>query len=58
MQNLILKFLSRKFLSTVAFGGFVPVLFHQLGISDQVTMAAMALAAAYHVANSVESKTQ
>ncbi len=56
IKDLILRFLSRKFLATVAFGGVIPIVFHQLGISDNVVMASMALAGIYAGTNILEKK--
>ncbi len=56
LKDLYKRFSSRKFLATVAFGGIVPVLFHQLGISDNIIMASMALAGVYAGTNTLEKK--
>lgn len=56
IKNLILRFISRKFIATCGFGAVIPVVFHQLGISDNVTMASLALAAAYMGSNILEKK--
>lgn len=50
------KFLSRKLVVSFLFGVLVPVGFHQLGISEQITMFSMGLAAAYLGANAVSKK--
>lgn len=55
-MNFLKKYLSRKFLATVAFGGVVPVLFHALGLSDQVIISSMGLAALYAGANAMSKK--
>lgn len=41
------KFLSRRLLVLGVFGALVPVVFHTSGISENVTLAAVALAASY-----------
>ncbi len=56
IKKLILKYSSRKFLATVAFGGVIPVVFHSLGLSDSVIISAMALAGVYAGANALEKK--
>ncbi len=46
-MELIKKFLSRRLLVIGTFGGLIPVLFHTMGISENITMASLALGAAY-----------
>lgn len=56
LNSLYTRYGSRKFLATAVFGGVIPVVFHTMGISDNIIMAAMALAGVYAGANALDKK--